>query len=270
MSTEKQSLVVPPRAYLFERAGFHSARITPLGEKFSLDGLSAVERASSADLPPAYTVSDEKASELSKYTSRGSEAISAASDDAIVVPTGGWLLKHKAGMFTLYESVPEGAEKTLEGAKALMQVDEEGELLCPSPLSTYTECGGTGRQAQMYKASGPGGDSWYSVNRTMKDFEGNTYKWKTACLTDDLTLLKSDGSVLAYFDRKMLSLRDTSGQGTGFSDSVTSAFWGMLGQVQTGPETTEAAVWWRLRRAVKGGDFDPDVVKAMLMPYACS
>ncbi|KAG8900755.1 hypothetical protein FRB99_005769 [Tulasnella sp. 403] len=203
MSIEKQSLVVPPRAYLFERAGFHSARITPLGEKFDIDGLSAVERASSADLPPAYALSDEKARELSKYTSRESDADTAVSDDAIVVPTGGWLLKHKAGVFTLYEGVPEGAEKTLEGAKALMQIDEEG---CWRPSSTYTECGGTSRQAQMYKASGPGGDPWYSVNRTMKDFEGNTYKWKTTCLTDDLTLLKSDGSVLAYFNRKKLSL----------------------------------------------------------------
>ncbi|KAG8920824.1 hypothetical protein FRC01_000573 [Tulasnella sp. 417] len=53
-----------------------------------------------------------------------------------------------------------------------------------------------GRTARMDKAE----NSWFSINRTLEDFDGMQYVWKTD-LMDNLKCMRSDGMEMAYFHR---------------------------------------------------------------------
>ncbi|KAG9040854.1 hypothetical protein FS837_013003 [Tulasnella sp. UAMH 9824] len=79
--------------------------------------------------------------------------------------------------------------------------------------STFSEVGGTGRQARMYKAKDAPAeerDAWYSIKRTLDDFNGIRYKWDiSGALSGHLSLIRmSDGAVVAQFRRTIFSWKE--------------------------------------------------------------
>ncbi|KAG8908617.1 hypothetical protein FRB99_004905 [Tulasnella sp. 403] len=188
MSASNEEKVVPPRTYVFERVGSCSARITE-----RVDG-------STGAIGPSSPASPEKAVGDMNATDAGVDIADDQLDrDDEQVPdgTGGYFLKRKKLTYTLYDNSK--ANESLETATALIKVD-----LPPlwSFTVAFTEVAGAKRQATMYKMGGPEPHAWYSINRTLVDFDGVVYTWKNKVFVDDLTLLRSDGVVVAHFDRR--------------------------------------------------------------------
>ncbi|KAG8895180.1 hypothetical protein FRB99_000716 [Tulasnella sp. 403] len=150
MSTAAAKIsTVPPGKYLFERVGFHSARIT------ELLNITQPEASTSRVRSPSLEVDD---SSPKLYSTGGRRSESTLFDPLPAIGAPGFFMKHKTQRYTLYEG--SRADEAPEVAKSLMEVEEE-ELF--KTTSTYTETGGSNRTTRMYKDKGPGGDRWWSV-----------------------------------------------------------------------------------------------------------
>ncbi|KAG8908370.1 hypothetical protein FRB99_007298 [Tulasnella sp. 403] len=191
MSTSSQERIISPTAYVFERVGFCSARITERAAQLVGPSLTAASQTYDAK------VDDSKSDPGSPFD----EDDDSVKDDGHVPDgTGGYLLKRKKRTYTLYDNSV--ANESLQTATAIIKVD------LPPPFfftTTFTEVEGAKRQATMYKMDGPEPNAWYSTSRTLVDFDGVTYKWNNKMFVDDLTLVRSDGVVVAHFKRKHFS-----------------------------------------------------------------
>ncbi|KAG8908372.1 hypothetical protein FRB99_007300 [Tulasnella sp. 403] len=174
MSTSGQEEVISPTAYVFERVGFCSARITERGAHLIGPSLPATPQPNDAKV-------DEGKEDPGSPIDEDDDSVK--DDGHVPDGTGGYLLKRKKRTYTLYDNSV--ANEFLQTATAIIKVD------LPPPFfftTTFTEVEGAKRQATMYKMDGPEPNAWYSASRTLVDFDGVTYKWNNKMLADDLTV----------------------------------------------------------------------------------
>ncbi|KAG8905650.1 hypothetical protein FRB99_008491 [Tulasnella sp. 403] len=182
---------VPPRTYLFERSGYVSARIYTMPP-----GYSATSCSESSTQP--LIVDNSPSFNPFRRWSKSSQGYEEITDRG----PASYFLKHHKRVWTLYEGAgPKDAPYT---SRPILTAEGEKFL---KTSSTYTELEGERRKATMFKLKGPGGDPWWSVTRTMDDFDGVRYKWKNS-FGDSLYCVRSEDDVLvAHFHRTKFSLK---------------------------------------------------------------
>ncbi|KAG8895179.1 hypothetical protein FRB99_000715 [Tulasnella sp. 403] len=190
-TTEKlnDTNITPPRTYRFERSGHASARIYAMPTGYSITSCSK-----STTQPP---IADNSPS-LSPFR-RWGNAPKGYEEIKDRGPTS-YFLKHHKNVWTLYEGV--GIKDAPDISRPILKAEGEKPF---RTSSRYTELKGERRKAAMFKLKGRGGNPWWSVNRTMDDFDGVRYKWKTS-FGDSLDCIRSDDGVLvAHFHRSKFS-----------------------------------------------------------------
>ncbi|KAG8908373.1 hypothetical protein FRB99_007301 [Tulasnella sp. 403] len=191
MSTSSQEKVISPTVFALERVGLGSARITERTAQQIGRSLPATPQPNDAKIVDG---KEDPSSPIDSDDDSGKD------DDHVPDGTGGYFLKRKKPTYTLYDN--SSANQSLETATPLIKVD------LPPPFfftTTFTEVGGARRQATMYKMDGPEPNAWYSASRNLVGFDGVTYKWNNKMFVDDVTLVRSDGVVVAQFNRRKYS-----------------------------------------------------------------
>ncbi|KAG8851216.1 hypothetical protein FRB96_009419 [Tulasnella sp. 330] len=127
-------------------------------------------------------------------------------------------LKWYSKSYELIRGAPEGesgtgvtGEKSGYGARVeaggkVMDIEQEG---CHGHTSTYTYVAGAGANANaiaaMSKRKGPGGEPFWSCNRSFDDFDGVHYKIETTFFCDFTITRTDDGVPVARFIRTKFS-----------------------------------------------------------------
>ncbi|KAG8929849.1 hypothetical protein FRC01_003700 [Tulasnella sp. 417] len=205
---------IPPAAYHLVSDGCKNIRV------FALPPVSETLEALNA--PPPATPDPTIAKEAVQYDSDDDDV---KSQTATMVeqshPSDGhtpdyYLFRTGVGDCILYEGA--GPQKKKKGnssenvSEPRKLMEFKGERIFGTE-ATFTEFGGTGRQARMYKAKEAPTkerDAWYNISRTLEDFNGVRYKWDTSGpVTGHLSLIRvSDGAVIAYFRRPLLTWKE--------------------------------------------------------------
>ncbi|KAG8943586.1 hypothetical protein FRC04_002815 [Tulasnella sp. 424] len=198
------STLVPPQTYLYARDG-PSARIWALSEEEARNRSRKTINELGNSLSTAATVIAESTPNPFKPKSRDNadfQRIETGSNLGPRLESGErgpadfYVQFSKEGPkdnYILWEGAGPQSE-AFPNSKRLMDIKPESVL---GNTSTYIDAEEPeGRAARMDKAD----SSWFSVNRTMEDFDGMQYTWKTD-LMDNLKCIRSDGTEMAYFHR---------------------------------------------------------------------
>lgn len=116
------------------------------------------------------------------------------------VPGHYYVKRVKNKTYAFYEGA--GPDDEFAGSRKVIDMSGEGFF---NKKSSYSEVSGKCRHARMY-----GVPPWYSCDRELEDFEGKHWLFHTKAPTaiDDIEIKrKSDGALVAYFDRALWSVR---------------------------------------------------------------
>ncbi|KIO26579.1 hypothetical protein M407DRAFT_243681 [Tulasnella calospora MUT 4182] len=190
---------IPPATYQLQRDGWGSnARIWALSPSSSLNYSQRTSSSLITDDSPTFNpiaAMFRRSASDSKDALGGGEFPGFHVIDPVVTPPTHCIRKVTGRTYALYEGP--GDHDEYSHARKVMDFQTEA---CFGTTSTYTQTDGASQHAIMQQVKGL--NPWWSIQRTLDDYEGVSYSCRTDHWTGDITLTRLfDQTIIAKFIR---------------------------------------------------------------------